>query len=135
VTHHPAAYHPQIARRRLTALLVLAAVPLAACGGAKSTLPPAPARADNVAIHNLAHDPEVYADATVATVGSVARANGPQGPLYQLLGGHGKRIVLEPTAKAARYLGHRVRASGIFTATFALGYEILISRITPIGTL
>ena len=115
---------------------MLAAVPLAACGSAKSTLTPAPSKADNVAIHNLAHDPEVYADATVATVGIVARAGGTHNPpLYQLLGGHGKRIVLEPTAKAARYLGHRVRASGIFTVTFALGYEILISRITPVGTL
>jgi len=134
VTHDPAAYHPQIARR-LTALLVLAAALLAACGGARSTLPPAPSKAHNVAIRNLAHDPEVYADATVATVGSVARASGRHGPLYQLLGGHGKRIVLEPSAKAARYLGRRVRATGTFTLTFALGYEILISRITPAGTL
>ena len=114
---------------------MLAALSLAACGGAKSSLPPAPSRADNVAIHNLAHDPEVYADATVATVGSVARTDGPQGSLYQLLGGHGTRIVLEPSSAAARYLGRRVRATGIFTVTFKLGYEILISRITPAGSL
>jgi hypothetical protein len=115
--------------------LALAALALAACGAAKSTLPPAPSKAHDVAIHNLAHDPEVYADATVSTIGSVARAHGSKGALYQLLGGDGKRIVLEPSSQAARYLGHRIRATGIFTVTFNLGYEILISRITPAGTL
>ncbi|HEX4033263.1 MAG TPA: hypothetical protein VHX66_02365 [Solirubrobacteraceae bacterium] len=89
-----------------------------------------------MAIHNLARHPEVYADATVATVGAVARARGPHGGrLYQLLGGHGTRIVLEPDSKAAHYLGHKVRASGTFTVTFKLGYEILISSITPAGSL
>lgn len=132
VTHPAAAYHQPI-NRVTAALLALVALPLAACGGGKSTLPPAPSAAGNVAISNLAHHPEVYADATVATVGTVARSGTRRAPLYQLLGGGGTRIVLEPSSAAARYTGRRVRASGIFVVTFQLGYEILISQIRPIG--
>ncbi|HEY7966011.1 MAG TPA: hypothetical protein VID68_03205 [Solirubrobacteraceae bacterium] len=117
-------------------LVALGALALSACGSQKSTLPPAPSqRADTVAITNLAQHPEVYSDATVATVGSVARVKGRRPALYQLLGGHGARIVLEPSSAAARYDGRRVRASGLFAVSFELGYEILIARIGPAGSL
>jgi hypothetical protein len=88
-----------------------------------------------VALRDLAAHPEVYADATLAAVGTVVRAKGAHPVLYALAGGHGTRIVLEPTQSAARYLGRRVRVSGIFTVTFKLGYEILISKVSAIGTL
>jgi hypothetical protein len=88
-----------------------------------------------VGLRNLAHNPEVYADAQVTTVGSVVRARQGRTTLYLLRGGHGARIVLEPTERAAREVGRRVSVSGIFTVTFKLGYEILISHIQPVGSL
>jgi len=115
--------------------LALAALALAACGSQKSTLPPAPGAAGTVSLRDLARHPEVYADATVAAIGTVARVTHAASPLYELLGGHGARIVLEPSARAARYAGRRVRVSGIFTVTFKLGYEILVAKITPTATL
>ena len=87
-----------------------------------------------MSLHDLAHHPEVYADATIVAVGTVARAHSSS-RLYQLNGGGGTRIVLEPTSQATRFLGQRVRVSGIFTVTFKLGYEILVSKITPDATL
>ena len=83
----------------------------------------------------LAHDPEVYADAQIETLGTVARVRDGHTALYVLEGGGGKRIVLEPDSAAAGDLGRRVRVSGTFTVTFQLGYEILISRIEPAATL
>jgi hypothetical protein len=143
VTHAPASYHPQI-HRPLIMLIVLAAVPLGACGSQKSTLPPSPGRSGSVALHDLARYPEVYADAQVSTVGTVASTGSPHGRRYVLDGGGGgARIVLEPNAGAAAdlgrrvaaNLGRRVRVSGLFTVTFQFGYEILISRISPAGSL
>ena len=116
-------------------MLVLAVL-LAACGsGAKSTLPPSPGKTGDVALRDLAHFPEVYADAQVATVGTVGRVGARRAPLYVFDGGHGRRIVLEPSARAAGLLGRRVSVSGLFTVSFQIGYEILISRITPAGRL
>jgi len=112
------------------------AASLAACGsGAKSTLPPAPGKSGDVALRDLAHYPEVYADAQVATVGTVGRVRAGRTALYVLDGGHGRRIALEPGARAAGLLDRRVLVSGLFTGTFQVGYEILISRITPAGRL
>jgi hypothetical protein len=128
VTHPAASYHPPIARRLIT-LGVLATLALAACGSQRSTLPPAPGVSGTVALSELAHHPEVYADATVATVGTVARTRVGGKRLFVLEGGHGTRIVLEPSSSAAADLGRRVRVSGLFTVTFELGYEILVSRI------
>jgi hypothetical protein len=119
----------------VAAALVALAMAVSACGSAKSTLPPAPDSAGTVALSDLARHPEVYADATLAAVGTVVRAGAAHPALYALAGGHGTRIVLEPTASAARYVGRRVRVSGIFTVTFKLGYEILISRVSAIGSL
>lgn len=135
MTHPAASYHPSIARRTLTTLIALAALPLAACGGQRSTLPPPPSASGTVAIGDLAHGPEVYSDATITTVGTVARARHGRTPLFVLEGGHGVRIVLEPSSRAAGQLGRRVRVSGLFTVSFQLGYEILVSRIVPAGTL
>ena len=128
VTHSAAFYHPWIPRC-LATLGVLATLALAACGGQRSTLPPSPGASGTVALSELAHHPEVYADASVATVGTVARVGGGGKPLFALEGGHGTRIVLEPSSSAAADLGRRVRVSGLFTVTFELGYEILVSRI------
>ena len=122
-------------RRSPIMLVALAATALAACGSQQSTLPPSPGGSGSVALHNLARYPEVYADAQVATVGTVAAVHSGHRVLYVLDGGHGTRIVLEPTARAASELGRRVRVAGLFTVTFQLGYEILISRISPDGTL
>ena len=108
---------------------------LAACGTQRSTLPPSPGRSGGVALSDLAQHPEVYADASVVTTGAVARARGSRKALFVLDGGRGTRIVLEPSSAAARYLGKRVRVSGLFTVTFQLGYEILVSRIAPAGSL
>jgi hypothetical protein len=116
-------------RRRLISLGVLGMLALTACGSQRSTLPPSPSASGAIALSELAHHPEVYADATVVTVGTVARACGGRTPLFVLDGGHGTRIVLEPSSAAARELGRRVRVRGLFTVTFELGYEILISRI------
>jgi hypothetical protein len=135
VTHRAAAYHPLIRRPPLSALLLAATLPLAACGGQKSTLPPSPGSAGTVGLRNLARYPEVYADATIATTGTVARVGGGGAPLFKLEGARGARIVLEPSASAAPFNGQRVRVSGIFTVTFKLGYEILISRIGRAGSL
>jgi hypothetical protein len=128
VTHSAASYHQSIARR-LSFLGVLGVLALAACGGQRSTLPPSPGASGAVALSELAHHPEVYADASVMTVGTVARVHGGRTPLFALEGGHGTRIVLEPSSSAAADLGRRVRVSGLFTVTFELGYEILVSRI------
>jgi hypothetical protein len=117
------------------AALALATLALSACGSAKSTLPPAPSAKGAVSLHDLAHHPEVYADAKVVAVGTVERA---RHHLYALSGGGGggggTRIVLEPTSKATPFLGKRVRVSGIFTVTFQVGYEILASKITRATT-
>jgi hypothetical protein len=113
------------------AALALAALALSACGSAKSTLPPAPSSKGAVSLHDLAHHPEVYADARIVAVGTVERA---RHHLYALSGGGGTRIVLEPTSKATPFLGQRVRVSGIFTVTFQVGYEILASKITRATT-
>ena len=129
VTHSAASYHQAIPRRLMT-LGVLGVLALAACGGQRSTLPPSPGASGAVALSELAQHPEVYADASVVTVGTVARAGGSRKPLFVLEGGHGTRIVLEPSSFAAADLGRRVRVSGVFTVTFELGYEILVSRIT-----
>jgi len=116
---------------------VLAALALAACGSSpRSTLPPAPAGGGAVSLSNLRHNPEVYADATVQTVGTVARTRIGRARLFALAGGGaGVQIVLEPTASFSTYVGRRVRVQGLFTVTFAIGYELLASRITPIGRL
>ena len=128
-----AAPNPRSARRvSAAAALALAALALAACGSQKSTLPPAPDAAGTVALSDLARHPEVYANATVAAVGTVVRTHQA---LYVLAGARGTRIVLEPTARAARYAGRRVRVRGIFTVTFNLGYEILVSNIRATATL
>jgi len=131
VTHSAASYHPPIPRCLLT-LGVLVTLALAACGAQRSTLPPSPGASGTVALGELAHHPEVYADASVATVGTVARVGGSRKPLFVLEGGHGTRIVLEPNSSAAADLGRRVRVSGLFTVTFELGYEILVSRIAAV---
>ncbi len=116
-------------------IAALIATAVAGCGSQKSTLPPSPGKSGAVALRYLAHDPEVYADAHIETLGTVARARDGHTTLYVLEGGRGKRIVLEPASAAAGDLGRRVRVSGIFTVTFQLGYEILISRIVPAATL
>jgi hypothetical protein len=71
----------------------------------------------------------------VTTVGTVARVAGSAPAVYELTGGHGKRIVLVPSARAARYDGRQVRVSGIFAATFQLGYEIQIKHMSAGGSL
>ena len=116
-------------------LVALVLVLLTACGSQKSTLPPSPGGSGAIALRDLARYPEVYADAQVATVGTVGESRSGRTRLYVLDGGHGTRIVLEPSWRAARELGRKVRVSGLFTVTFQLGYEILISRISPVGTL
>jgi hypothetical protein len=135
VTHRAAHKHRQAGSRAAPAALVLAALALAACGSQKSTLPPAPGAAGTVSLRDLAKHPEVYADATVTAIGTVSRVAHPGGALYTLRGGNGTRIALEPSSRAARYAGRSVRVSGVFTVTFTLGYEILVSKITPTGTL
>jgi hypothetical protein len=116
---------------------LLAALVLAGCGGGRrSTLPPAPGGHGEVALSDLTHNPEVYADATVQTTGTVVPTTIGHMHLYALAGGHGgARVVLEPTAQFTRDVGRRVRVRGLFTVTFAIGYELLASRVTPIGTL
>jgi hypothetical protein len=116
-------------------LVALVVALLTACGSQKSTLPPSPGGSGAVALRDLAHYPEVYADAQVATVGTVGESRSGRTRLYVLNGGHGTRIVLEPSSSAAGELGRRVRVSGLFTGTFQLGYEILISRIASAGSL
>ena len=118
-------------------LAALVATVVAGCGGSqKSTLPPSPGKSGAVALRHLANDPEVYADAQIQTLGTVARVRKGRTTLYVLDGGAGgKRIVLEPSSAAAGDLGRRVRVNGSFTVTFQLGYEILISRIAPAATL
>jgi hypothetical protein len=135
VTHAAASYDPWIRRPTLIMLPALAALTLAACGAQTSTLPPSPGASGTVALPNLARHPEVYAGAQVSTVGTVERTIDRRTPLFVLTGGHGTRIVLEPSSSAASELGKRARVSGFFTVTFQLGYEILISRIAPAGTL
>jgi hypothetical protein len=111
--------------------VVAAIVLLASGGGPRSTLPPSPGPAGAIALRYLAHDPEVYSYATITTVGTVARVPGSRPALYALEGGHGARIVLEPSYSAARELGRRVRVRGIFSVSFKLGYEILVSQLAP----
>ena len=115
-------------------VVVAAAVLLVSGEGPKSTLPPSPGRGGMIALYYLAHQPEVYADATITTVGTVARVAGASPALYSLQGGHGKRIVLEPSHSAARELGRRVRVRGVFTVSFQIGYEILVSHIAAAQT-
>jgi len=110
--------------------MALSLAALAACGGdGRSTLPPAPGASGSVSLRDLARHPEVYADAQVTTVGTVARGHYGRTPLYVLAGGGGARIALEPGPAAAGLLGKRVRVSGLFTVTFQLGYEILIAHV------
>lgn len=127
---------PAITRRLAPlAAAALAALALAACGSQKSTLPPPPSAKGTVSLRELTKNPEVYADATLAAIGTVTRVPRSHPALYALAGAPGARIVLEPASKAASYVGRHVRVSGIFTVTFKLGYEILVSRITPAATL
>jgi len=111
---------------------VLAALALAACGGGqRSTLPPAPGKGDAVALTNLRQHPEVYADATVSTVGVVTAVRIGRMHLFALTGGRrGAQVTLEPTHAFRRWVGRRVRVSGIFTATFTIGYELLASHVS-----
>ncbi len=89
-----------------------------------------------MALSNLRRNPEVYADATVATVGTVVRVRIGRSRLFALGGGGaGAQIVLEPTASFRPYLGRRVRVRGLFSVTFAIGYELLASSVTPAGSL
>jgi len=123
---------------RVLIVAVLLASPLfAACGGGgRSTLPPAPGAGGTIALALLRHDPEVYADATVKLVGTVMRTRIRGRRLFALAGGgRGARIVLEPTARFRALVGRRVRVDGIFTVSFAIGYEVLASRVTPVGSL
>jgi hypothetical protein len=117
-------------RLRAFAPIALAALAVCGCGGAgrRSTLPPAPGRSGAVALRDLARYPEVYAGAEIATSGSVA---GPAAhrPRYTLRGGHGARIALEPAARVRAFAGRRVRLRGTFSASFASGYEIVVSGI------
>ena len=126
---------PRMRGRRRTPFGVLggaAVLALAACGGGqRSTLPPAPGPAGFVALAQLAAHPEVYADARVQTIGTVASMRLRGARHLILAGASGPRIVLEPTSAALADLGRRVRVTGIFTVTFELGYEILVSRIVP----
>jgi hypothetical protein len=138
VTHASASYHHDIRTPQIIITALLAGVALAACGSQKSTLPPAPGTQGTVALRYLAHDPEVYANAQVATLGTVGRTRAGRTTLYVLDGGRGARIVLEPAdpaASVAGYLGERVEVSGLFAVSFQLGYEILVSRIAAAGTL
>jgi hypothetical protein len=129
-----AALNRRFACRAATVLAAaLAALALAACGSQKSTLPPAPDAAGTVALSDLAHHPEVYADATLAAVGKVVRVAHSDPALYKLAGARGTRIVLEPSPIARPYAGRSVRVSGIFTVSFKLGYEILVSKIRASG--
>lgn len=117
-------------------LAALATLLLSACGGSnqKSTLPPAPTKSGMVALTNLAHNPEVYADATVQTIGTVTRGTVNRHRVYLLAGAHGGvRIVLEPTATFTRYLGRTVDVHGLFSATFAVGYVLLASSVKAAG--
>jgi hypothetical protein len=131
-------YHLRIARSALL-LAALVALLLSACGGSdpkNPTLPPAPTRSGMVALRNLTHEPEVYADATLQTVGTVTRATVNHQRLYVLAGARGGvRVVLEPTASFARYLGRRVDVHGIFSATFAVGYVLLASSVRAAASL
>jgi hypothetical protein len=131
----PAASYDAWIRLLRPALLGLAMLALAACGSQKSTLPPAPAGSGQVALHDLAHFPEVYSDAQVTTVGTVARVHAGRQTVYVLRGGGGTRIVLLPAASAAGELGRRVRVSGLFSVSFQYGYEITITRIRPAASL
>jgi hypothetical protein len=73
----------------------------------------------------------------VRTTGTVVRTRIGRMHLYALAGGGGGGvpIVLEPTARFAADVGRRVRVAGIFTATFTIGYELLASSVTPVGSL
>ena len=134
MTDRAGAYHHCIRRFAVLIPPLLAALAASACGSSqKSTLPPSPGRSGTVSLRNLARYPEVYADATVATIGRVATAGDN---LYKLTGGgHGTRIVLEPTARVARFRGRSVRVSGLFAVSFQIGYEILVTQITPAARL
>jgi hypothetical protein len=129
-------YHLRIARSALL-LAALAALLVSACGSnQKSTLPPAPTKSGMVSLADLTHDPEVYADATLQTVGTVTRGTVNRHRLYLLSGAHGGvRIVLEPTATFTRYLGRRVDVHGLFSATFAVGYVLLASSVKAAASL
>jgi hypothetical protein len=129
----PGAYDPAIARILPVLLVALA---LAACGGGAqrtSTLPPPPGAAGSVALWQLSHHPEVYADATVSTVGAISRVRIGHKHLLALHGAGGAPIVLEPTKRFAHIVGRRVRVSGLFAVTFEIGYEILASQVSVLG--
>ncbi len=132
MTDRAAAYHQSI--RALPA--ILAALVLAACGGAsqRSTLPPAPGPAGAIALRLLAHHPEVYSDAQVQTTGTLEPVRSGRRRLYALRGGGGgARIVVEPSSLAAPHSGRRVRVRGVFVVTFQDGYEILASQVISLA--
>jgi hypothetical protein len=105
-------------------------VGLTACGSARSTLPPRPsAHGGFVPLLRLSNDPEVYADATLSTSGTVERA-GRSG--FRLAGpGVRTQIALDPAQLARPLLGKHVSASGIYTVSFQAGYELLLNTIRP----
>jgi hypothetical protein len=89
-----------------------------------------------VALANLAHEPEVYADATVQTVGTVEPGEVGHRRVYLLSGARGGvRIVREPTRRFAPYRNRRVDVRGLFSVTFAVGYVLLASSVRPAGSL
>ena len=78
----------------------------------------------------LAHHPEVYADASVHDRRHRrARARGPQAAVRAAKAATARESCSSRARSAAADLGRRVRVSGLFTVTFELGYEILVSRI------
>ena len=135
----PAPHTIQSIARVLIVALVLAALALAACGGGSAArCRRRPGAAGTVALAQPARTiPEVYADATRQrrSAPSCARAAGRQ-PLFALRAAVTARGSCSSRPRAsARYVGRRVRVSGIFTVTFEMGYEILASRVTPVGSL
>jgi hypothetical protein len=112
------------------AALCCVGVGLTACGATRSTLPPRPsAHGGFVPLLRLANDPEVYADATVSTSGTVERA-GRNG--FRLASpGVTTPIALDPPNLAKPLLGKHVDANGIYTVSFQAGYELLLNTITP----
>jgi hypothetical protein len=113
------------------ALIAAATLTLVACGSSdRSTLPPPPSGAARfVPLARLARFPEVYADAQIASAGTVARG-GPSG--FELTApGITTQVALDPARLAAPYLGRSVETRGTFTVSFQGGYEILLASIGP----
>ena len=129
----PGAYDPAIARSPARPARRACARRLRRRAQRTSTLPPPPGAAGSVALWQLSHHPEVYADATVSTVGAVSRVRIGHRHLLALHGAGGAPIVLEPTKRFAHIVGRRVRVSGLFAVTFEIGYEILASQVSVLG--